>query len=176
MSGTSGFTSPQSHKDMLLVLQGNDSLLPNEAGACLISPHKQLYYVIYTKHSSANDGHSIAITTYAPPKPGRTLLIYGNAVGMWPVISGFAYDKKTSTLTLKVLNEIGKEMGLLQVAVGPIKYEKKSYRSLCNAFMSVNSMSFIAWPVGQHNDHFNDDDESLESMMPHSLLSPCLQG
>lgn len=36
-SGTAGFTSPQSHADLLFVLRDNDSLLPNKAGVCTSS-------------------------------------------------------------------------------------------------------------------------------------------
>ena len=77
------------------------------------------------------------------------------------------------SLTLKMLSEILNEMGLPQVTIGPkehelmnIDYARKIYnmtnlyRSLSKAFMSVSSISFIAWPVGQHNDHFDDDGES----------------
>lgn len=72
--GTAGTTNTQSHKDMLHVLQQNGSMLPNKAGACLILPDKKKYFILYKKHKFEVE-HPIAITTYAPPKPGGSLLI-----------------------------------------------------------------------------------------------------
>ena len=167
-SGTSGFVSHQSHKDLLFVLRENDGLLPNKAGACLILPHEKQYYILYSKHKVKDGKHPIGITTYAPPKPGGSLMINGNALDEWPILGEFAYAKMICTLTLKRLNEFHLQSGLCPVATGPIQHEMKSiayscqtfqftksYKSFCKAFISVNIMSLVAWPVGQHNDHFN---------------------
>jgi hypothetical protein len=69
-SGTGGYVTTQSHKDLLFVLHENDGLLPNKAGACLIVPHKKYSYILYSKHAPASDEHPIGLTTYPPPKPG----------------------------------------------------------------------------------------------------------
>ena len=137
--------------------------------------HK-IYFIFYTKHDPGDDDHPIARTTYAPPKPGGSFIINGNAIDNWPVIGKFAYLKMIATLTLKRLNEKRKMLNLPPVAEGPILQEFEnieycrlifnitgSYRTFIEAFISVNSMSLVAWPVGQHNDHFSKDGESLEN-------------
>lgn len=181
-SGTGGYVTHQSHKDLLFVLHENDGLLPNKAGACLIVPHKKYYYILYSKHDPDTNEHPIGLTKYAPPKPGGSLIINGNAVDAWPVLGEFAYLKMVATLTLVRLNEIWHEQQRSPLAVGPIageldniEYSREiyeltgSYRSFVKAFMSVNSMSLIAWPVGQHNDHFNKGGESLENKITFTL-------
>ena len=84
--------------------------------------------------------------------------------------------KIVATLTLAGLNEKRIIQNMPPVAQGPIVQEWEniehsrlifnitgSYRSFCKVFISVNSMSIVAWPVGQHNNHFNKDGESLEN-------------
>lgn len=104
--GTNGFTSAQTHKDLLFVLRENDTLLPNKAGACLIIPHDKQYYLLYSKHKPDKEDHPIGITTYGPPKPGGSLMINGNAIDEWPIIGEFAYVKMIATLILNRLNVI----------------------------------------------------------------------
>ena len=92
------------------------------------------------------------------------------------MIGEFAYLKMIATLTLKRLNEKRKMLNLPPVAEEPILQEFEnieycrlifnvtcSYRAFIKAFISVNSMSLVAWPVGQHNDHFSKDGKSLEN-------------
>ena len=176
-SGTNGFTSPSTHLDLLSSLHNNPSLLPNKVGACWIIQHKKFYYILYSKHNPTSNEHPIACTTYAPPMPGGSLLLNGNALEKWPVLGEMAYGKMMATLTLKRLNEVRLSNKDLPIATGPIKYElrnieyarqayeltNKSYMAFCKAFISVNSMSLIAWQVGEHNDHFNKKGESLEN-------------
>ena len=40
-----------------------------------------------------------------------------------------------------------------------------SYSCMCHAFLSPNSISLIAWPVGQHNDQFHKMAESVENKL-----------
>ena len=73
------------------------------------------------------------------------------------------------------------------MAVGPIENElvniryarglfanNQSFRLLCKAFISVNSMSLVVYPVGQHNDHFNENAESLENKI--TFVNPSISG
>ena len=156
-SGTDGYVTTQSHKDLLFVLHDNDGLLLNKAGACLIIPHKKYYYIMYSKQNPNDDEHPIGIATYAPPKPGGSFLLNGNAMDAWPVLGEFAYMKMVAALTLNRFNEIRSEQDMSLLAVRPIankldniEYARLlfnisgSYRSLVTAFMSVNSISLIA--------------------------------
>jgi len=145
-------------------------------GACLIIPHKKFYYIFYTKHKPKEGKHPIGVTTYAPPKPGGSFVINGNALDAWPVLGDFAYVKMLVTLILHRLNEEFLSKNKTQVGWGPIAYELKnvdyarkffsrtgSFKAFVKAFMNVNSMSLVAYPVGLHHDHFNAGGESLEN-------------
>ena len=173
-SGTAGFTTHRSHADLLFALHENDSLLPNKTGSSLIIPHGKFYFVLYTKHKAKDGDHPIKITTYAPPKPGGALVLNSNAIDAWPILSDFAYIKMLVTLILQQRNEAFQQKGKPQVGHGSIGYElryieyarkfylhKKSFKAFVKAFMNVNSMSLVAYPVGQHHDHFNAGGESL---------------
>ena len=176
-SGSNGKVNSQSHKNFLYVLHTNDSLLPNKGGACLIIPHNKYYIVVYRKHNPKEGKAAIAITTYAPPQPGGAFTVHGNAIDYFPILGEFAYVKMMATLVLKRLNEKLDSSGMPMVAAGPIEHEMLnveyarnvfeitggSYRAFCKAFMSVNSMSLVAHPVGQHYDYFNKGGESLEN-------------
>lgn len=83
-----------------------------------------------------------------------------------------------ATLTLKRINEIHQQKSLPTVATGPVSFELsnieyarlafrrgQSYRSLITAFLSVNSMSLVDWPVGLHEDFFAAGCESLENKL-----------
>ena len=175
-SGTNGITSPSTHMDLLSALHNNPSLLPNKVGACWIIPGKKMYYILYAKHTPEPEEHSIACTTYAPPMPGGSFILNGNALHKWQILGEMAYAKMLTTLTLKRLNEVRVSNSDSPIATGPIKFELRnieyarqtfqltnnSYTALCKAFISVNSMS-LTWQVGEHNDHFNKKGESLEN-------------
>ena len=174
-SGTNGYTNNTSHRDLLRVLHANPSLLPNKAGACWIIPHKKYYYILYSKHTYKSDEPSIGCTTYAPPKPGGSLLLNGNAMVQYPILGEMAYLKMYLTLLLKRFNAIREDEP--PVAIGPISHELRNiqyargifkatngnYFSFCKAFISVNSMSLVTHPVGLHNDFFSKKGESLEN-------------
>ena len=96
-SGTAGFTTHQSHADLLFVLHKNDSLLPNKAGSSLIIPHGKFYFILYTKHKAKDGEHPIGITTYVPPKPGGALVLNSNAIDAWPILGDFASTNLVST-------------------------------------------------------------------------------
>ena len=145
-------------------------------GACLIIPHKKFYYIFYTKHKAKVGKHPIGFTTYAPPKPGGSFVLNGNALDAWPVLGDFAYAKMLVTLIIHRLNEEFVSQNEPQVGWGPIIYEMKnidyarkffsrtkSFKAFVKAFMNVNSMSLVAYPVGLHHDHFNAGGESLEN-------------
>ena len=51
-SGTAGFTSPQSHADLLFVLHDNDSLLPNKAGVCTSSLCIKFLLIMSISHNN----------------------------------------------------------------------------------------------------------------------------
>lgn len=186
-SGTNYKTCPQSHKNFLFVLHENDALLPNKAGACLIIPHKKYYIIVYRKHNPDVGESPIAVTKYAPPQLGGAFTVNGNVIDYFPFFGEFAYTKMLATLVLKRVNEIFASDGMPAVALGPVKHEmrnikyarsifklEKSYRSFCIAFMSVNSMTLVAWPVGQHYDHFNEGGESLENKS--TFVLPSIEG
>lgn len=75
------------------------------------------------------------------------------------------------------MNEINLFSDKPMVAQGPIENEMMnieyarrvfqltggSYRAFCKAHMSVNSMTLVAHPVGQHFDYFHKGGESLEN-------------
>ena len=145
-------------------------------GACLIIPHKKFYYIFYSKYKVKEGKHPIGVTTYAPPKPGGSFVLNGNALDAWPVLGDFAYIKMLVTLILHRLNEEFVSINASQVGWGPIIYELKnieyarkffsrtgSFKAFVKAFMNVNSMSLVAYPVGLHHDHFNAGGESLEN-------------
>ena len=80
------------------------------------------------------------------------------------------------TLIIHRLNEEFVSQSKPQVGWGPISYELKnidyarkffartrSFKAFVKAFMNVNSMSLVAYPVGLHHDHFNAGGESLEN-------------
>ena len=94
----------------------------------------------------------------------------------WPVLGDFAYVKMLVTLIIHRLNEEFVSQSKPQVGWGPISYELKnidyarkffartrSFKACVKAFMNVNSMSLVAYPVGLHHDHFNAGGESLEN-------------
>ena len=131
---------------------------------------------MYTKQKAKDGEHPIGITTYAPPKLGGSFVLNGNAINAWPILGDFAYIKMLVTLILQRRNEELIKQGKPQVGHGPIIHElgnieyagkffghTKSFKAFVKAFMNVNSMSLVAYPVGQHNDHFNAGGESLEN-------------
>jgi hypothetical protein len=92
------------------------------------------------------------------------------------IIGEFGYLKMVVTLLLQTMNEQCLDILEHPVCKGPINSEmrnidyarcafqtNKSFASLCKAFILVNSMTLICWPVGQHNDHFSKNVESLEN-------------
>lgn len=116
------------------------------------------------------------MTTYAPPKPGGAFVLNSNAIDTWSILGEFAYIKMLVTLILDKHNKVLQASGNLKVGHGPISHElrnikyarkffrlTKSLKVFVKAFMNVNSMSLVAYPVGQHNDHFNAGGESLEN-------------
>ena len=116
------------------------------------------------------------MTTYAPPKPGGAFVLNCNAIDTWPILGEFAYIKMLITVILDKHNKVLQASGNLKVGHGPISHElrnieyarkffrlTKSLKVFVKAFMNVNSMSLVAYPVGQHNDHFNAGGESLEN-------------
>lgn len=188
-SGTNACVNDSTHKDLTLVLHTNQSLLPNKAGACWIIPHKKFYYILYSKHNPGDNKHPIACTTYSPPKPGGSFLLNSNAISKWPILGEFAFVKMIATLTLKKLNEYNVAKRQHTVASGPIvdelrniNYARRIFNqtwdwvSFIKAFITVNSMSLIAWPVGLHNDHFNEGGESLENKILFNLPSKKISG
>ena len=123
-------------------------------------PHnttQKCYFILYTIHDSGENEHSIAMTTYAPPKPGGSLIINGDTIDQWPIIGEIAYLKIVATLTLAGLNEKRIIQNMPPVAQGPIVQEWEniehsrlifnitgSYRSFRKASNSNNSMPIVA--------------------------------
>ena len=121
---------------------------------------------MWSRKRNPKEGETtIAITTpYAPPQPGGAFSLHGNAVDYYPIIAEFAYVKMVATLLLRRMNEINVFSDKPIVAQGPIENEMMnieyarrvfeltggSYRAFCKAHMSVNSMTLVAHPVGQH--------------------------
>lgn len=175
-SGSNGKVNLQSHKNFLYVLSTHDALLPHKTGACLIIPHNKHYIVVYRKCSPKEGETTIAITTYAPPQSGGAFSPHGNVlVDYYPIIAEFTYVKMIATLLLKQMNDINLLSNKPMVAQGPIgnkmmniKYACNvfeltgSYRAFCKAHMSVNSMTLVVHPVGQHFDYFHKGKESLD--------------
>jgi hypothetical protein len=178
LGGTGGYTCDQSTKDLLYILKQNDSLLPRKAGACLIIPSKKFYSVYYMRNKTdpETSQHPVAYHKYSPPKPGGSFMLDGTILNYFKIIGEFGYLKMVVTLLLQTMNDQCLDIMGYPVCKGPIHYEmrnidyargafqiNKSYASLCKAFISVNSMTLISWPVGQHNDHFSKNVESLEN-------------
>jgi hypothetical protein len=116
--------------------------------------------MFYTKQKVKEGKHPIGVTTYAPPKPGGSFILNGNALDAWPVLGDFAYIKMLVTLILHRLNEEFVSINASQVGWGPIIYELKnieyarkffsrtgSFKAFVKAFMNVNSMSLVALVV-----------------------------
>ena len=142
----------------------------------MIIPHGKYYYIFYKKHHAKDGDHPIGMTTYSPPKPGGAFLLNSNAIDAWQVLGEFAYIKMLITVILDKRNQVLQASGHLKVGHGPISHElrnikyarkffrlTKSLKVFVKAFMNVNSMSLVAYPVGQHNDHFNAGGESPEN-------------
>lgn len=54
VGGSNGLVTEMATKNMLAALHGNDKLLPNKAGACLIIKCKKYFCVFYTRNESSD--------------------------------------------------------------------------------------------------------------------------
>ncbi len=127
--GTQGFTSAQSHKDLLFCLREDNKLLPNKAGACLIIPNIKSYYIFYRKRGIKDSRDDpIAVTEYAPPSLGGSLRVNPNIIDRWPIIGEFAYVKMLATNILVSANKTLRAKSKPPVAVGPISHERNNIK------------------------------------------------
>lgn len=183
-SGTGGMTSDQSTKDLFCVLRRHNQLLPNKTGACLILRAPRWYWIVYTRQNPKHGENKIACYRYAPPQIGGSVLLQGSIIDYFPIIGEFCYCKMIATLVYNKMNHSCLDVIKLPFATEAIRTElesikyarqvfgiKGSYSAFCRAFLTCNSVSLVAYPVGQHNDHFNKNGESLENKILFCLPS-----
>ncbi len=176
LSGSNGYTSDQTTKDLFSALHRNQYLLPNKAGACLVLQAPKWYWILYTKHSVKPGTQSVAVHKYSPPNRGGSVLLHGTIIDHFPIIGEFCYAKMIATLLFQKLNNSYLEIIHSKFAVGAInselmsiEYSRRvfetsgSYAAMVRAHLLCNSMSLVTWSVGQHNDQFNKKGESIEN-------------
>ena len=103
-----------------------------------------------------------------------------------PVLCEFTYLKMMAIQVLKSLNIFRANCGLSSVCEGVIDCESRKMNDCCHiykdsdksclkfleflaAFNTYHSYSMVCYPVGIHNDHFKDGDESLENKILMSI-------
>jgi hypothetical protein len=103
-----------------------------------------------------------------------------------PVLCEFTYLKMMAIEVLKSLNTFQANCGLSSVCEGVIDCESRKmngcyhiykdsdkswlkFLEFLAAFNTYHSYSMVCYPVGIHNDHFKDDNESLENKILMSI-------
>ena len=93
LSGSNGYTSDQTTKDLFSVLRRNQYLLPNKAGACLVLQAPKWYWIFYTKHSVKPGTQSVAVHKYSPPNRVGSVLLQGTILTTSQSLVNFAMQK-----------------------------------------------------------------------------------
>ncbi len=118
---------------------------------------------------------------YSPPKEGGAFKMPSALLYSHPVLCEFTYLKMMGIEVIQSLSINRATSGLSSVCQGVLDCESRKlnesrkifkdcdqplhekYLSFIDAFNNTHSYSMVCHPVGIHNDHFKEGDESLEN-------------
>jgi len=181
--GSSGKTSIQSDQDLLDCLHDVPGLCPRRLRGVIILKGPLTYYLIYRNVNS----NKFVSYQYSPPKEGGSFKMPCTVLSSYPLLAEFTYLKMMAVEVLYSLNINRVKRGLSRVCQGVLECEskkleksrkaynacdqplEKKYLAFFDAFNKLHSYSMVCYPVGMHNDHFKNDDESLENKILMSI-------
>jgi hypothetical protein len=183
--GSSGKISNQSDQDLLDCIHDVPGLCPRRLRGILILRGELSYYLIYRNMMSTK----FVCYQYSPPKEGGAFKMPSAVLYRYPVLCEFTYLKMMAIETLRSLNINRATSGLSSVCQGVLDCESsklnesrkifkkcdlplpEKYLAFFNAFNKSHSYSMVCHPVGIHNDHFKEGDESLENKILLSIAN-----
>jgi hypothetical protein len=175
--GSSGKITNQSDQDLLDCIHDVPGLCPRQLRGVIILRGVLSYYLIYRNMKSTK----FVCYQYSPPKEGGSFNMPSALLYSHPVLCEFTYLKMMTIEVIRSLNVNRATSGLSSVCQGVLDCESrklKECRKIFNncdqpvhakflaffdAFNKSHSYSMVCHPVGIHNDHFKDGDESLEN-------------
>ena len=180
--GSSGKVSIQSDQDLLDCIHDAPGLCPRQMHGVLIFLGTLTYYLVHRNVRSTN----FVCYQYSPPKEGGSFKMPPDLLYRSPVLCEFTYLKMMAIEVLKSLNIFWANCGLSSVCEGVIECESRKmngcyhiykdsdkswlkFLEFLAAFNTYHSYSMVCYPVGIHNDHFKDDNESLENKILMSI-------
>ena len=174
--GSSGVINGESHRNLKMLIQDLNGLLPRKGMGCL-----PLYVPGDTEHSilyrSVRNESSIAVAKYGVPREGGSFDLIDSILSSHGCLGEFAYCKMMTVSVLLQLNNRFQHHDKAMVAYGPTNHEWKkvlscrpiyslnqnNYYQFIRAYVEINSTTLVSHNVGLHDDTFNEESESLEN-------------
>ena len=173
VSGTNGPVTDESTRRLLHLLRSDKKLLPRKAGAALILKDSHMYHFFYTKKkkkqktssdkkqtTSPNKKHKSSPIAhcwkYVPPQLDGSAALTGSDIDAFTehyckMITVFVLEKMNNVLSSCISpSAIAAELDSFAYARGTFDITK-SYADLCKAYFACNTISLVAFPVGQHS-------------------------
>ncbi len=187
---SSGIVSPKSDSDLLDCCHDVPGLFLRKLRGVLIMRGFLEYHMVYRNVFSSRFGHH----AYSPPKEGGSFKMPLKLLLQYPLLAKFAYFKMMAVEILYSLNTHRASMGLSEVAKAVYACEalklnlaRDKYKNFnlpgegkmfafLKYFNTSHTYSMVCYPVGMHNDHFKQGDESLENKILLSIDSKKLSG
>ncbi len=183
--GLSDKISNQSDQDLLDCIHDVPGICPRRLRGVLILRGELSYYLIYRNMKSTK----FVCYQYSPPKEEGAFKMPSAVLYSFPVLCEFTYLKMMAIEVIQSLNINRATSGLSSVCQGVLDCESRKLNKSCKIFNDCDlplhekylaffdtfnksrSYSMVCHPVGIHNDHFKEGDESLENKILLSIVN-----